>query len=330
MGIRLSKKSRTFRLILLAVGISGMTIAVPLGYSAASASTPRAVASEPVAVIDAMNSSEYGTTLEVGGNGKLKGAPLYMISSDTPTSFGCTTKPEDTYQGTITCTGPESDIWHKVQSDEWPAFTTNDQVPEVGPGVDINMVGLVHRDGIGWQVTYNHHPLYLFDPPSSPFDPQGENFLETVQPLPPWHGLWDLVSATGRPVPGPATIETETLKGATVLASEAYDNIVPGGVAVTAYSFSSSNGNECDSCYPTWIPVLSTGAASASGGANAASLGTLKVKGLGEQVTYNGDPLYIYSGEMAKFRNGNPETTGTKGNGNGLTDGGGVFSVVTP
>jgi hypothetical protein len=327
---RMTKRTRRAVVFVAAVGC--VTLVAPLGVASATTRTVARVATykTPVAVIDAMSTSRYGTVLVVGGSSKLKGAPLYMISSDTPTSYGCTIAVKETSMGKITCTGPESDIWNNVQSDEWPAFVTNGQVPEVGPGVNESLVGLAFRPKIGWQVTYNHHPLYLFDPPSSPFKPVGENFLETVKPLPPWHGIWDLVASNGKPATGPATIETETLHGTTVLAAEAYNNAVHGGVAITVYAFSSSGGNQCKACYPTWIPVLTHGAPSAKGGASSSSLGTVKAPGLGEQVTYNGDPLYIYSSEMAIFSHGHPSTKGTKGNGNGKTDDGGTFAVVSP
>lgn len=314
---------------LIVAAMTGITFLIPFGSSEAAAATKPAM-KQPVAIIDALSTSAYGTVLVVGGKGELAGAPLYMISSDTPTSYGCGTKVEDTYQGPITCTGPESDVWNNVESDEWPAFQTNDQVPEAGPGVKKDKIGLVYRPGIGWQVTYNHHPLYLFDPPSNPFVPLGENFLETVKPLPPWHGLWDLVSTSGEAAAGQATIETEKVDGMTVVAAEEYTNAVKGGAAITAYAFGSSGGNECTACSPTWIPVLTTGAPAATGGANASELGTIEVPGVGTQVTYDGDPLYLYSAEQAKFSHGNPLTTGTKGNGNGVTDEGGTFSLVMP
>jgi len=61
--------------------------------------------------------------------------------------------------------------------------------------------------------------------------PAGEGFFETVLDLPPWHGLWNLVSSQwGQQATGAATIETETLpNGNTAVAAETYENVVPGG-----------------------------------------------------------------------------------------------------
>jgi len=46
------------------------------------------------------------------------------------------------------------------------------------------------RKGVGWQVTYAGHPLYLFD--QQPGAVTGEGWFEPG--LPPWHGIWWLMS----------------------------------------------------------------------------------------------------------------------------------------
>jgi predicted lipoprotein with Yx(FWY)xxD motif len=287
--------------------------------------------------VTSLSTATYGTVLTVGGTGPLAGAPLYMLSSDADGRLGCTTTLQVTFQGPLTCTGPESDLFNNVLTDEWPAFTTT-AAPVAGPGVRDDLLGTVYRPGIGRQVTYAGHPLYLFDPASSPFLPAGEGFFETVAPLPPWHGLWDLVSAReGQPAPGPATIETETLPdGTTAVAAEEYSNIVPGGVAVTAYSFSRDHRGDIDctrDCAVTWIPVLTTGAPQVAGGISAKDVGVVRRDDGTHQVTYKGKPLYLYSAEQAVFSNPSspPSTTGTAGNGNGLHGpDGGRFSIITP
>jgi len=75
-------------------------------------------------VIDAMSTAAYGSVLVVGGTGPLANVPLYDITSDANGMYGCTTTPEPTFEGTITCTGPESDFLNGVPTDEWPALTT--------------------------------------------------------------------------------------------------------------------------------------------------------------------------------------------------------------
>ena len=115
--------------------------------------------------------------------------------------------------------------------------------PIAGPGVNPFLLGAVFRTDLGaFQVTYAGHPLYLFDPgPDSFF---GANFYETVQPLPPEHTAWFLLSPCGHARPaGPATLETEspqagTTYSSTELATEMLPNAVPGGAAVSVYTFS--------------------------------------------------------------------------------------------
>ncbi len=312
----------------IAIGLSGVALAMPAGAS------PVQPASSPT-VVSAMSTADYGSVLVVG-TGPLAGAPLYLITSDANGSFGCTTTLEWTYMGPITCTGPESDFINGVQSDEWPALTTT-AAPVAGPGVNRYLLGTVYRPGIGRQVTYGGHPLYLFDPPSNPFVPFGEGFFETVAPLPPWHGLWQLVTPSGQPAPGTATIETETLpNGKTAVAAEEYPNAVPGGAAITVYSFSRDNRWQSDclgACAVMWIPVLTTGTPQVGGGISARDVGVIRRPDGTLQVTYGGKPLYLYSAEQAVFTSpsGPPQTTGTAGNGNDLPSPyGGRFSIVYP
>jgi predicted lipoprotein with Yx(FWY)xxD motif len=226
-----------------------------------------------------------------------------------------------TFQGPLTCTGPTSDIANNVQTDEWSALTAPARL-EAGPGVKWGLLGTVYRPGVGRQVTYAGHPLYLFDPPSNPFTPFGEGFFETVLPLPPWHGLWDLVAAkSGLPDPGVATIESGTLPdGSKVVSAEEYPNTV--SAAITTYTFSRDHRHDIDctkSCAVTWIPVLTTGPPQAGAGVSAANLGVVRRDNGSWQVTYKRRPLYLYSQEQAQFSGGQLITTGTVGNGNGLT-----------
>jgi predicted lipoprotein with Yx(FWY)xxD motif len=318
---------------------------------AAGASPDAAAQTAPV--VGALLTTTYGSVLVATGPSVLAGAPLYMFSGDADGKFGCTIRlvPSafDIGSGSyhaFTCTGPESDFGSS-ETDDWPALTTTG-APLAGPGVNQKLLGTVNRPGIGHQVTYGGHPLYLFDPASSPFNPAGEDYPETVLPLPPWHGIWYLVSShTGQPAPGPATIETELLpNGKTALAAQENPN---GGQAhaITVYSFSRDHAgaSACTgACAATWMPVLTTGKPLVSGMSQGGPPGpaTIAAKDLGvirrpdgtSQVTYNGKPLYLYSAERiykAGSLPGYSTPSGTAGNGNGLPGpGGGTFSAIYP
>ena len=70
----------------------------------------------------------------------------------------------------------------------------------------------------------------------------------------------------------------------------------------TLYLFQSDTGSTStcvDSCASTWPALTTSGDASAISDADASMLGTTSRDDGSTQVTYNGHPLYIYSGDMA-------------------------------
>jgi predicted lipoprotein with Yx(FWY)xxD motif len=290
-----------------------------------------------------VSTSTYGSVLVVGGGAgnQLSGYPVYEFSGDADGRFACgrTTQlgfdPGSDHDILLTCSGPESDIIGNGYTDDWPALTTTG-APVAGPGVDRKLLGSVYRRGIGRQVTYGGHLLYLFDNASRPFKPQGERYVETVKPLPPWHGFWFLVSSkAGQPAPGPATVETETLPdGKKAVAVEMESNVRAMAVTVYSYSKDRPGASACKGvCAVKWVPVLTGGSPHVAVGIDAKEVGVIRRPDGTEQVTYGGKPLYLYSAEKCVFPvvGGPPQTAGTVGNGNGLAGpGGGRFSIVSP
>jgi predicted lipoprotein with Yx(FWY)xxD motif len=276
------------------------------------------------AEVSALSTTKYGSVLVVG-NGRLHGFPLYFFSGDINGKIRCGTKLASGYDlgpvsdVPLTCTGPESDLLKGVKTDDWPAFTT-DGAPLAGPGVNPRLLGTVERRGIGDQVTYAGHPLYLFDPASQPFEPQGEGLIETIKPLAPWHGYWFLVSSSnGAPAPGVATIEAGALpNGTKVLAVDVDENVGP--VAATVYAFrrDPTTATCVNACSATWVPVLTVGRPHVVGPVSKAAVGVVRRADGTVQVTYKGEPLYLYAREKVALT---PERalkgSGTAGNGNG-------------
>jgi predicted lipoprotein with Yx(FWY)xxD motif len=289
------------------------------------------------AKVKVLTTTSYGSVLVVG-SGDLAGFPLYEFSGDVNGTFGCGTTLEKGYDFdpdgvvTMSCTGPESDLNGGVTSDDWPAFTTGAK-PIAGKGVNQKLLGSVLRPGIGRQVTYGGHPLYLFDPLSTPFTPAGVNYGETVAPLGPWHGYWFLVSSNnGRPVSDRATVELVTLPdGKRVLAAEEDPNVNPVATVVYVDSDDRHDVSTCsDECAATWVPVLTSGLPNVAEGVAPSAIGTIRRANGTYQVTYDGHPLYLYSREVF-FRNRGEglKSSGTEGNGNGLHGpNGAVFSTV--
>lgn len=70
------------------------------------------------------------------------------------------------------------------------------------------------------------------------------------------------------------------------------------GRAVYLWKADTSDSSTCSgACAAAWPPVTTTGAAHASGSAQAADLGTTKRSDGALQVTYDGHPLYYYAGD---------------------------------
>jgi predicted lipoprotein with Yx(FWY)xxD motif len=262
----------------------------------------------------------FGTML-VAGSGKYAGYSLYLITSDQPPSFGCTSTVIKLGPGTtISCTGASND-----QDAEWPALTTTG-APVAGPGVSQKLLGMVKRPGIGTQVTYAGHPLYLFDDKPGPVS--GEGWFEPT--LPPWHGVWYPVSAQGLAVPWAGMLTPSPIAGQTVLTAQLYDGNSLHDFPVYSLSSDTASKSECNgACAGTWPPLLTSGTPGVTAPLKSSDLGTLKRADGTLQVTYRGKPLYLYSLEgIIKNAAGGGHAAGN-GNGKQGPDGG-TFSLVTP
>lgn len=141
----------------LAISAAGVSTLVP-----AVAATTRAASGTVIA----MRTGAFGPMLIVG-SGKYAGYSLYMITSDNPPTYGCTTKVQSILGQPGSCAGKSND-----KKAEWPAITTT-APPVAGPGVSQKLLGEVNRAGIGEQITYNGHPLYLFETMAGEITGQG-------------------------------------------------------------------------------------------------------------------------------------------------------------
>jgi predicted lipoprotein with Yx(FWY)xxD motif len=297
--------------IMLVAAAATLALSTPARASATSPATPGGT---EIIVAD----TAFGPALAVG-SGPYKNYTLYYISSDHGSSFGCTAGVTSTPFGPLTCTGPSND-----KNAEWPAITTTGR-PVAGPGVSQSLLGRVYRKGVGYQVTYAGHPLYLFD--QSAGSVAGEGWFEPG--VPPWYGIWWLMSPAGEPVPWAGTLTTATIGGHKVLA-ESYQTGA-GWINFPLYTFSGDTAGEVAACSASaacaraWPPVLTEGAPGWTGGSTP-SLGGMGLPGGLTQVTWNGQPLYLFSHEEAMpLPNG---AAAPAGNGNGVKAFGGTFSLV--
>jgi predicted lipoprotein with Yx(FWY)xxD motif len=298
----------------------GMFASFPaVGAAATTASTGTVVSAV---------STPYGTVLKVE-SGQFAGYTLYEFTRNTP--GGCTTKVDPANTPPLSCTGPESD-----KTADWPALTTVGK-PVAGSGVNKHLLGAVNRKDIGGdQVTYAGKLLYMFDP--TPGQYGGVNFEETVAPLPPWHGVWYLVSAkNGLPATGPVAISTQKqADGSTVLAAAMFQGMAgPGGLPIVVYTYSkdSKDHSNCTgACAIDWPPLLTTAPVLAGTGVSKSQLGVIHRSDGTEQLTFHGKPLYLYAQEVPQLdpQTGNPMNPATLGTGNGLAGPGhvGTFKLV--
>jgi predicted lipoprotein with Yx(FWY)xxD motif len=293
-----------------ALGAALMFSLLLVGAASARAATAQP-SSGPTTI--SVASGPFGPYLVVG-SGKYAGYTVYLLTSDAPPSYGCTTTTVQLPPGPIACTGPENS-----QAAEWPAVITVG-APVAGKGVRPHLLSSVYRADIGAdQVTYAGHPLYLFE--DSPFSITGEDFDEPG--LPPWHGVWYLVSPDGKELPWTGTLTSATIQGKTVLVTQM--ETLAGWINFPVYQGTKS---QCiGTCAQTWLPVLTSGTPGVSGAVKSTSVGSRTLSGGLRQVTYKGNPLYLYSDET-------PTTTDqhflTVGTGNGKKTGTDTFHLVRP
>jgi predicted lipoprotein with Yx(FWY)xxD motif len=298
----------------LAVAAIGSSAAIAAVAAAPAATAAPAAAKTGTGTVISAVDGPFGRMLVVG-SGTYQGFTLYAITSDYSGHFGCTTKVQSILGHNGSCTGPSDD-----QNAEWPAITTTGS-PVAGPGVSAKLLGSVYRKGVGHQVTYAGHPLYLFD--NGPGEVTGEAWDEPS--LPPWHGVWYVVSPSGRFQPWPGMLTTTVIGGHEVLAALMETGIGFEPFPVYSYSKDTRGSSACHgACARAWPPVLTSGQPGLAGGLRA---GRLHVISRGDylQVTYCGHPLYLFANEGIA-----PTATGyaATGSGNGLVVNGGTFSLV--
>ena len=314
--------------------------------------------SSPGSAVVTTESGPYGTVLVVGGSGAgfVPGqpGPAYPAGSAlyTPTIDPLVGGDGDSYQPgcdattqavsvleesqdpaippggpypPFTCAGSETD-----PTADWPALTT-DGPPVAGSGVDRRLLGSVYRSDIGAsQVTYAGHPLYLFDPGPSSF--AGEDFFETAPPLFPWHTAWYLVSPDGLEDPGTAGLVVQAPQSGTSYSTPVLSaTMLPaiGGLPVTVYTLDGEHGHHgCGQrCADEIVPLLTIAAPTAGMGVDPGAIGTVTRHDGSQQVTYNGQPLYLYMQEVPFIGTTGPATTG---NGDGVEIHGRTLQFVSP
>jgi predicted lipoprotein with Yx(FWY)xxD motif len=305
------------------------------------------------ATVSAASIASYGRVLVVG-SGDYAGCSLYLLTSDQ--LHALTGAP-------FACSDNANVLGEACDSGLWPALLTNG-APIAGPGVNPKLLGTVTRTDFPFlpggssvqQVTYDGHPLYRFFLDTAAGDTQGANLDDPVTSPP---GIWYLVNPwRGTPATGQARLELETapVDGTrpeqTVLAATMNNNFsVFPNATFPVYTSSRDRGHwwadtrthersemrsrewgdarDCQGqCAVYWPPLLTSTWPEAGTGVNQRALGiTVKPDG-SYQVTYHGQPLYLFSNDAYI---GPPVNVGTQSiNGAGAITPWGVFNTIPP
>ncbi|HEY3341776.1 MAG TPA: hypothetical protein VGK81_07150 [Anaerolineae bacterium] len=270
-----------------------------------------------------VNQGLLGTTMRTDGTTQVtyNGWPLYYFSRDTGpgdmrgqwvlntwfafNTDGTFNAKVVTYVGTASSpignvlVGPNRHTLYELDADKngmstcngqcavfWPPLLTDVQ-PQANTGLNASLFGTITRNDGKLQVTYNGMPLYYWHKDSAPGQWNGQGI----------GNVWWMVSPAG------ARLATKLPANATLSSSSTiYGPILAGTNGRTVYMFAKdANGQSAcyNSCAKIWPPVLSDVPVIVGTGADAKLIGTMKRTDGTTQVTYNGMPLYYFSGDTA-------------------------------
>jgi predicted lipoprotein with Yx(FWY)xxD motif len=150
--------------------------------------------------------------------------------------------------------------------------------PSAGEGVP-GQLGVIERTDGDQQVTYNGMPLYYFANDSQPGDTNGQ-YVGNV-----WFVVHPDISSMMVSSPQVQTSEDPSL--GTILTSQ--------GMTLYRFTKDEADVSNCyDQCAANWPPLLVSGGEPTAGEGLTGQLGVIERTDGGQQVTYNGQPLYFY------------------------------------
>jgi predicted lipoprotein with Yx(FWY)xxD motif len=296
--------------------------------TAKAASCADPVTSAPIgpAVVSTASTS-YGKVL-VEGSSDYVGCSLYILTSDELHTLTTGAEP-------FACSDNDNVLGAPCDTVLWPALLT-EGAPIAGPGVDPRLLGTVTRTDLPFldpgesvqQVTYAGLPLYRFTFDETPGETEGANLDDPVtSPT----GTWYLVEpGHGRPASGKALLQIEsaplggTGSDQTVLAARMNNDFSAFPDASFPVYTLSTGGHDrghdrgdygkgriaCDEICAAvpWPPLLTSGCPEAGPGVDPHALGIIVRPDGTQQVTYKGNPLYLFYGDAYI-----PGLTGTQG-----------------
>ena len=317
--------------------VAAIPLTSPIGALAASPSCADPITSLPTgpATVSAM-ASPFGRMLVIG-SGAYAGCSLYLLTSDqiharSGPHFAC---------------GATSPLGPPCNTILWPALLTAG-APIAGHGVKAGLLGTVTRTDLPGlptvhQVTYAGHALYRFFLDEVPGETEGANLFDPVtSPT----GIWYLVNPShGHPATGRARLVVETASigatgpDSTVLAVSLNNDfsLFP-NAAFPVYTLRAKGEGGGDdglragscpkSCVQSWPPVLTSMRPEAGPGVSPDAIGVILRRDGTEQVTYNGQPLYLFVGDAYIGGPVNYPFASPEINGAGASTPWGVFNTI--
>jgi predicted lipoprotein with Yx(FWY)xxD motif len=325
----------------LILGLLALALQFSSTASAQSSSCADPVTSAPTGPATVSAASTPSGRVLVVGSGAYTGCSLYLLTSDQLHALS---------GADFACGANANVLGEPCDTVLWPALVTQG-APIAGPGVNPTLLGTVTRTDLPGissvqQVTYAGQPLYRFFLDETPGETEGANLDDPVtSPA----GIWYLVDPRrGSPATGQAQLQLETapVGGAgpeqTVLAATMNDDFsVFPNASFPVYTLSRDRGHERDDvrshdgghdsvcrgqCAVDWPPVLTSTRPEARPGVDQHALGVIVRPDGTHQVTYNGQPLYLFNNDA--YIAG---ITGTKSiNGAGADTPWGVFNTIPP
>lgn len=318
-------------------GLLAATVAITVLQFSPAADAQSSSCADPVtsaptgpATVSAVTKAPFGKVLVVGA-GAYAGCSLYLLTSDQLHALS---------GADFACSDNANALGLPCDTVLWPALLT-DGAPIAGSGVNPTLLGTVTRTDVlsgrsVQQVTYAGQPLYRFVFDESSDEIEGANLFDPVTSPP---GTWYLVDPSrGRPATGRAQVQLETApvggtgSDETVLAATMNNDfsLFP-DASFPVYTSNADTGHtsvcqgECAAAH--WAPVLTSQRPQAGPGVDQNALGIIVRDDGTHQVTYNGQPLYLFYGDA--YIDGLPYGT-ARIDGAGLSTPWGVFNTIPP
>ena len=209
--------------------------------------------------VQVFESQDLGNYL-VAGIGEYEGHALYTFANDD--------------QGQSAC--------DEVCAETWPPFIVNAENQLILDEDIVGELGYTRREDGDMQVTYNNQPLYFYAPDTSAGDAGGQGINDV------WYVVY----------PAETTVSA--------LEVDRYGQILVSGFGdkkgYSLYTFDNDEPgvSNCDeNCISAWPPLLVDSLESDLylGAGLTGELGVMSLEDETYQVTYNGQPLYYFSGD---------------------------------